>query len=84
MALRFLPFCSGFQNGELRQTGLPFWVAMCLILINLLLVTSQLFRVLTKKADLTGVGKAIALFLPIYFLWTIIVTFIFPLIFGFK
>lgn len=55
-----------------------------LILINLLLVTAQLFKVLSKKADISGVGKAIALYLPIYFVWTIIVTFIFPLIFGFK
>lgn len=55
-----------------------------LILINLLLVTGQLFRVLSKKADITGVGKAIAFYLPIYCLWTIIVTFLFPLIFGFK
>lgn len=55
-----------------------------LILINLLLVTAQLFKVLLKKATITGVGKTIALYLPIYCLWTIIVTFIFPLIFGFK
>ena len=55
-----------------------------LILINLLLVTAQLFKVLSKKANITGVGKAISFYLPIYFLWTIIVTFIFPLIFGFK
>jgi hypothetical protein len=55
-----------------------------LILINLLLITLQLFRVLSKKSDLSAVGKAIALYLPIYFIWTIVVTFIFPLIFGFK
>ncbi len=55
-----------------------------LILINLLLVTAQLFRVLSKKADISGVGKVISFYLPIYFLWTIIVTFLFPLIFGFK
>jgi len=55
-----------------------------LILINLLLVTAQLFRVISKKADIGAVGKAIAFYLPIYFVWTIIVTFIFPLIFGFK
>ena len=55
-----------------------------LILINLLLVTAQLFRMLLKKADITGVGRVISFYLPIYFLWTIIVTFIFPLIFGFK
>jgi hypothetical protein len=55
-----------------------------LILINLLLVTAQLFRVLSKKANITGVGKAISFYLPIYFVWAIIVTFIFPLLFRFK
>jgi hypothetical protein len=54
------------------------------ILINLVLVTAQLFRLLLKKATLSEVGKAIAIYLPIYFLWTIIVTFLFPLLFGFK
>jgi hypothetical protein len=55
-----------------------------LILINLLLVTVQLFRVLLKKADLSSVGKAIAFYLPIYCIWAMIVTFLFPLLFGFK
>lgn len=55
-----------------------------LILINLLLVTAQLFKALSKKADISGVGKVISSYLPIYFLWTIIVTFIFPFLFGFK
>ena len=55
-----------------------------LILINLLLVTVQLFKVLTKKTNLITVGNAIAAYLPLYFIWTVIVTFLFPLIFGFK
>jgi hypothetical protein len=55
-----------------------------LILINLLLVTARLFKVLSKKAEISGVGSIIAFYLPVYFIWTIIVTFIFPLIFGFK
>ena len=55
-----------------------------LILVNLLLVTAQLFRVVKKKAELSQVGNAIAFFLPVYFGWTIIVTFLFPFIFGFK
>jgi hypothetical protein len=55
-----------------------------LILINLLFVIVQLFRVISKKRDLTTVGKAITSYLPVYFFWTIIVTFLFPLIFGFK
>ncbi|HEY1025927.1 MAG TPA: hypothetical protein VGE26_12225 [Sphingobacteriaceae bacterium] len=55
-----------------------------LILINLVLVTVQLFRMLSKKPSVTGVGKAITIYLPVYFIWTVIVTFLFPLIFGFK
>ncbi len=55
-----------------------------LILLNLLLVTKHLFKALSKKAELSEVGKAIATYLPIYFIWTIIVTFIFPFLFGFK
>ncbi len=55
-----------------------------LILVNLLLVTAQLFRVLTRKSDLSGVGKVIAYYLPVYAFWTIIVTFLFPVLFGFR
>ncbi|WP_221393796.1 hypothetical protein [Dyadobacter sp. NIV53] len=55
-----------------------------LILINLLLVTLQLYKVLSKKTDITSVGKSIAFYLPVYVVWTIIVTFIFPLLFSFK
>jgi hypothetical protein len=55
-----------------------------LILIHLLLVTAQLFRVLSRKSSLAGVGKAITLYLPVYVIWTIIVAFIFPFLFGFK
>ena len=55
-----------------------------LIFINLLLVTAQLFKVVSKKSDINGVGKVISFYLPVYCVWTIIVTFIFPLIFGFK
>jgi len=55
-----------------------------LILINLLLVTLQLVKAVTKKANRGGVGKAISSYLPIYFIWTVIVTFLFPLLFGFK
>lgn len=55
-----------------------------LILINLLLVTARLFRAITQKTDLAGVRKTIAFYLPVYFVWTILVTFILPLIFGFK
>ena len=55
-----------------------------LILVNLILVTVQLYKVLSKRNDISGVGKSISLYLPVYFVWTIVVTFIFPLIFSGK
>jgi hypothetical protein len=58
--------------------------ANILILINLLLVSVQLFRVLLLKYKISTVGNVIALYLPVYFIWTIIVVFMFPLLFGFK
>ena len=58
--------------------------ANILILVNLVLVTLRLFKVVNRKADVAQVGKVIAAYLPVYFIWTVIVTFLFPLIFGFK
>jgi hypothetical protein len=55
-----------------------------LILIHLLLVSRQMFRVTLKKSQLKEIGISIASYLPVYVIWTIIVTFLFPLIFGFK
>lgn len=55
-----------------------------LILANLLIVTFRLFKNVSKKTDISEVGNSISMFIPIYILWTIIVTFIFPLLFHFK
>jgi hypothetical protein len=55
-----------------------------LILIHLLLVTAQLFKVLSKKGDIGDVGKTISSYLPVYVIWTILVVFLFPLVFNFK
>jgi hypothetical protein len=55
-----------------------------LILIHLLLVTRKLLRVVFYRAEVTGIGKAIAFYLPVYIVWVMIVTFLFPFLFGFK
>ncbi len=55
-----------------------------LILINLLLVTAKLYKVIAKKTNVMEVGKTIAFYLPVYIVWTIVVTFLFPFIFGFR
>lgn len=55
-----------------------------LILTNLCLVTFRLFKTLKNKQELENVEKSIATFLPVYSLWTVVVVFMFPLIFNFE
>jgi hypothetical protein len=55
-----------------------------LILTNLLFVTYRLFKTIKDNDEKDNIEKSIATFLPIYSIWTIIVTFIFPIIFNFK
>lgn len=55
-----------------------------LILIHLLIVAVRLYRVLFRKDDLAWVGTSITWYMPVYFLWAIVVTFVFPFLFGFK
>ncbi|HBB91640.1 MAG TPA: hypothetical protein DC042_07945 [Bacteroidales bacterium] len=55
-----------------------------LILINLMMVTYQIFKSLKNVNELVSVENSIASFLPVYTVWTVVVTFIFPVLFGFK
>lgn len=55
-----------------------------LILFHLFLVTMQLFKWISNKATIHAVGNAMAAYLPVYIVWSIIVTFLFPFIFGFR
>lgn len=58
--------------------------ANVLMLCHLLYVGVRLLGALTRKTDLALVGQSMAFFLPIYSLWSGVVTFLFPLFFGFK
>ncbi|HMS34989.1 MAG TPA: hypothetical protein PKC91_12985 [Ignavibacteria bacterium] len=55
-----------------------------LILINLLLVSYKLLQTIFNKCETDDVEKIISKFLTVYCIWTVIVVFIFPLIFSFK
>ena len=55
-----------------------------LILTNLLIVAYRLFKTVKDSNEKDKIEKSIATFLPIYSFWTIIVTFVFPIIFNFK
>ncbi len=58
--------------------------ANVLMLAHLLYVGVRLWGAMTRKSDLSLVGRSMTLFLPIYSLWSAVVTFLFPLLFGFK
>lgn len=55
-----------------------------LILVHLLMVTGKLYKTVTKQSALAEVGRSIVRYIPVYFVWAILVVFIFPLAFGFK
>lgn len=78
-AIGFRIFEYGITPNRLAVLG-----SNLLIFINLIWITHQLLQSIKKKADTESIEKAIAFFLPIYGLWTAIVVFIIPVLFGFK
>src|SRR5690606_6595303 len=56
--------------------------ANVLVLVHLIWVLTQLVLVLNSDAPIAKVQHVVARYLPIYFIWTLVVTFLFPLIFG--
>lgn len=55
-----------------------------LILLNLLYMSYRLLKTFKNNIEVEKVGNTIAYFLPVYTLWTMIVTFVFPLLFNFR
>lgn len=55
-----------------------------LILINLLLVTYRLIKTVKDRNQIEQVERSIAFFLPVYGLWAVLVTFLFPILFSFR
>jgi hypothetical protein len=68
----------------LTPNRLAVLVSNILVLINLSLIMTDLFRINFKKKDFNLVEKTVSGFLPVYLLWIIVVIFGFPLIFGMK
>lgn len=55
-----------------------------LMLINLITISYRLLNVIRKQDEIALTEKSIAEFLPIYTAWTVVVTFLLPLVFGFR
>ncbi|MDD2245890.1 MAG: hypothetical protein PHI70_04340 [Proteiniphilum sp.] len=55
-----------------------------LIFLHLMLITIDLFKVVRKGKKMKIVEYTIAKYLPLYAIWTFLVTFLFPVIFGWR
>jgi hypothetical protein len=55
-----------------------------LILFNLILVSRKLFLIVRGKVGVEEVEQSIAVFLPVYFIWTAFVAFGFPILLAMK
>jgi len=54
------------------------------ILGNLILLTSDLYKANFKGQSLLRVELSVARYLPVYVAWAVLVIFVFPFVFGFK
>lgn len=55
-----------------------------LIILNLIMVAHGLFKSLKHPDQLETIENVIARFLPVYWVWTLLMVFVFPVLFGFK
>lgn len=79
-------FAIGFRLFEYGMTPnrLAVLGSNILIFINIIWITYRLLTNIKGKTTSEDIENTIAVFLPIYGLWTAIVTFVFPVVFGFK
>ncbi|MFM2251245.1 MAG: hypothetical protein RLZZ358_2175 [Bacteroidota bacterium] len=54
------------------------------MLVHLVMVSRKLIQTVRGKSKLEEVGFTLVRYLPVYLLWTAIVTFLFPVLFGFE
>jgi hypothetical protein len=75
-----------YRLGEygLTPNRLAVLASNLLILANLILIMTDLFKINFRKKEFRIIEMTISKFLPVYLLWIIIVVFGFPLIFGLK
>jgi len=73
-----------YRLGEygLTPNRLAVLVSNLLVLMNLILIMIDLFRINFKRKEFNLVEMTVSKFLPLYLIWIIVVIFGFPLIFG--
>lgn len=75
-----------YRLGEFGVTPnrLAIVVSNVLILLNLVIIMIDLFRINFRKKKFEIAEISVAKFIPVYLVWIMIVIFLFPLIFGMK
>jgi hypothetical protein len=75
-----------YRLGEygLTPNRLAVLVSNILVLINLVLIMTDLFRINFKMKEFKIVEMTASKFLPVYLIWVVVVIFVFPAIFGMK
>ncbi len=75
-----------YRLGEYGMTPnrLAVLVSNILVLGNLILIMTDLFRINFRSGQFSKVETTVARYLPVYLIWVLIVTFGFPLLFGMK
>lgn len=69
----------GFSANRIAVVG-----ADIIIFIHLVLVARKLFQLYKCTVSITDVEETAGKFMPVYFIWTALITFVLPMIFGFK
>jgi len=69
----------GITPNRLAVTGLNM-----LVFFHLIIISRQLFSSVIKEVNIKNIFNSIGGFLPIYVFWTLIIVFLFPIIFNFK
>jgi len=59
-------------------------ISNLLIFVNLIMIMTDLYKINFRKAEIGKVELTIAKYLPLYLIYTFIIVFSFPLIFGMK
>ncbi len=59
-------------------------VSNILVFVNLILIARSLYQSYFKASSLDSVGKMVAKYLTVYFVWTLVVIIVLPFVFGFK
>jgi hypothetical protein len=75
-----------YRLGEYGVTPnrLAVLVSNILVLVNLILIMTDLFRINFKMREFKSVELTVSKFLPVYLVWIIIVVFGFPVFFGMR